>query len=399
MMKALLSNLKRFLPALAPVSTMERLRACFGALLGVFVTGVVSEQALGATTAVPLLIAPMGASAVLLFAVPSSPLAQPWSIIVGNMVAALIGVTCAIWIPDLVIASAVGVSLAILAMIATRSLHPPSGAVALTAVLGGPVVHNLGYGFVLWPVGLNSLLLLIAALAYNNLTGRRYPHIVPVPAANVHKTADPLPTRRIGFTPADLDSVLRQYDEVLNISPDDLDAILHKTEMQAYRRRFGEVRCEQIMSTDLATVKADTPLHLAWALLVKHRIKALPVVNAHRNIIGIVTQTDFMENANWDRDGDLHIGLARRLRRAVKLDRRAHRTVADIMTSEVQFVRPQTLVTDLVPAMADRGLHHLPVADDNDKLVGMVTQSDLIAALYSGNLTAGRPDEPLTLAG
>ncbi|MBN9138685.1 MAG: CBS domain-containing protein, partial [Phyllobacterium sp.] len=70
-----------------------------------------------------------------------------------------------------------------------------------------------------------------------------------------------------------------------------------------------------------------------------------------------------------------------------------------IMTSEVQFVRPQTLVTDLVPAMADRGLHHLPVADDNDRLVGMVTQSDLIAALYSGSLTAGRPDEPLTLAG
>ncbi|MGH9916831.1 MAG: CBS domain-containing protein, partial [Pyrinomonadaceae bacterium] len=151
--------------------------------------------------------------------------------------------------------------------------------------------------------------------------------------------------------------------------------------------------------TDLATVKADTPLHLAWALLVKHRIKALPVVNAPRNIIGIVTQTDFMVNANWDRDGDLNIGLARRLRRAVKLDRRTQRTVADIMTSEVHFVRPETLVTELVPAMADRGLHHLPVADENEKLVGIVTQSDVIAALYNSNLSAGRPDEPLTLAG
>src|SRR5690606_34695683 len=114
------------------------------------------------------LIAPMGASSVLLFAVPSSPLAQPWSVIAGNTIAALIGVSCAKVVGQPILAAGLAASLAIAAMFAFRFIHPPSGAVALTAVLGGPAVYELGYGFVLVPVALNSVLLLLTALVFNN---------------------------------------------------------------------------------------------------------------------------------------------------------------------------------------------------------------------------------------
>jgi CBS domain-containing membrane protein len=90
---------------------------------------------LGSSTSILLLVAPMGASAVLLFAVPASPLAQPWSIVGGNLVSATVGVACATWISDLVDAAALAIALAICAMFALRCVHPPSGAVALTAVL------------------------------------------------------------------------------------------------------------------------------------------------------------------------------------------------------------------------------------------------------------------------
>src|SRR6185436_10202571 len=96
------------------------------------------------------------------------------------------------------------VFLAIAAMFALRCLHPPSGAVALTAVLGGPAVHAAGYGFVLVPVALNSLLLLGVALLFNNATGRRYPHSQQADGQHAHRTADGPPTERLGFTPADL---------------------------------------------------------------------------------------------------------------------------------------------------------------------------------------------------
>src|SRR5690606_20068837 len=113
----------------------------------------------------------------------SSPLAQPWSILAGNCIAAAIGVTIAGLVGDPILAAALALSLAIGAMLATHSLHPPSGAVALTAVLGGPAVLELGYGFVFWPVAINSLVLVIAAMAFNRLTGRIYP-AVPVKGAD-----------------------------------------------------------------------------------------------------------------------------------------------------------------------------------------------------------------------
>ena len=99
--------LLRLIPALGSVSIAERVRAGVGALIGILLTGLVTRLALGESAAVPLLIAPMGASAVLLFAVPASPLAQPWSILGGNLVAALVGVTAATWITSPFLAAAV----------------------------------------------------------------------------------------------------------------------------------------------------------------------------------------------------------------------------------------------------------------------------------------------------
>ncbi len=87
----------------------------------------------------------MGASAVLLFAAPASPLAQPWSIVVGNGVSALMGVLSASLVPDPALAAALAVMLAIAAMFLTRSLHPPGGAVALTAVIGGEGSASSGW--------------------------------------------------------------------------------------------------------------------------------------------------------------------------------------------------------------------------------------------------------------
>lgn len=151
------------------------IRASIGALVGILVTGYVTEAALGMGMGLPLLIAPMGASAVLLFAASHSPLAQPWSILGGNAISALVGVFTYMWLKDPIAASGVALAGSIALMSLLGCLHPPSGAVALTAVLGGSAVHDLGYLFVLWPVGVNSVLLLVCAFIFNNLTGLRYP--------------------------------------------------------------------------------------------------------------------------------------------------------------------------------------------------------------------------------
>jgi CBS domain-containing membrane protein len=164
----------------------------------------------------------MGASAVLLFGVPASPLAQPWAIIGGNLIAATVGVTAAIYIHLPLAAAAVAVSVALGLMSLLRCVHPPSGAVALTAVLGGPHISALGYRFILCPTTINTLLLVAAAVLFNNLTKRSYPHHAHQPA-HPHPPLSPLRLR-----PEDFDAVLADYGDTIDISRDDLETLVNE---------------------------------------------------------------------------------------------------------------------------------------------------------------------------
>lgn len=380
-MNSVFARLRRFLPDPVKIDARERARSLLGVLLGLFVTGMLSQAVVGSDSALPWLIGPIGASAMLVFVLPTSPLAQPWPLIGGNVISALIGITCAKFIAIPVVAAGIAVAMAIAAMLALRCLHPPGGAVALGMALGGPAIAKLGYGFALSPVGLNSMLLLASAVVYNRLCGRRYPHFASA-HQNRHLTSDALPTERVGISPEDLDAVLRQYNQVLDISRDDLEEILIRTEMHVYQRRFGEVACADIMSRDVVKVEFDTALRTAWHMLREHRIKALPVVDSSNHVIGIVTQHDFIKQYELDII-DEFTGRWRRLLKPIRLIRTGKpRVIGQIMTTAVRTALADQPIVSLVPLFSDSGLHHLPIVDGDHKLVGIVTQSDLIAALY-----------------
>jgi CBS domain-containing membrane protein len=208
------------------------------------------------------LVAPLGASAVLVFAVPASPLAQPWSVVGGNTVSALIGVLCVQLIDDPALAAGVAVSAAIFAMFALRCLHPPGGAAALLAVL----THASSLDFAFFPVLVSSVLLVLVGIIYNTATGRRYPHSQLIDRTNVSTSR---------FSSADLDEVLKRYNQVLDVPRDELEDILHMAEMNAMERRMSELRCEDIMTREVFTVEYGTDLQDAWALMRRHRVKAL----------------------------------------------------------------------------------------------------------------------------
>jgi CBS domain-containing membrane protein len=383
------SAIRLIWPEASPVSLQERLRAATGALVGIFVTGMVAGLLIGFDSTLPLLIAPMGASAVLLFAVPASPLAQPWSIIGGNSVAAFVGVTVALLIRDPLLASALAVSIAIAAMMMLRCLHPPSGAIALTAVLGGPSIQALGYGFMLWPVLGNSLALLLLALAFNNLTGRSYPHALKAAAAG-HGTSDPAPMRRIGFRSEDLDEVLKDYDEVLDIDRDDLETILHRTELRAYLRRAGNTTCADIMSRDVIAVSPDRTLRDAHQMMRSHHLKALPVTSDTAEVVGIVTQTDFLDKPIWT-GGQPAIGFRQRLSRALGGATAPHHTVEAIMTSPVKTIRQEAPLADAIVMFAEQGLHYLPVVGEDNKMAGILSQSDVLVAMLADAIEKPAP--------
>lgn len=392
MNQSVMQWLARFRPTQSYVDRYERMRASAGALFGIVLTGACTYLVLGSNIHAAWLIAPMGASSVLLFAVPSSPLAQPWSLIGGNIIAAVVGITCAKLIDAPMLAAGVAIGIAIGGMIAFRCVHPPSGAVALTAVLAGTGPHAHGYDFVLSPVLLNSVILLLTALFYNNATGRRYPHLAMPAPAERHHTADVAPTERTGITPEDLDNVLKRYNQIIDISRDDLEELILQTEMQAYRRQIGGVKCSDIMSKDVISVSFGTDLADAWQRLQEHDLTALPVVDRGNHVIGIVTKADYLRHA----EEEMHEGLGKRLAQLILPSQLAHtdkhEVVGQIMTKDVITARENQSITDLVPLMSDDELHQLPIVDENNRLVGLISQTDLIAALYE-HAMAGHTNE------
>ena len=336
----------------------ERLVCGFGALLGLTLSSLISWWVLGDINA--WYIAPMGASSVLLFAVPASPLAQPWNMIIGNTLAGFIGVTCALYLPNLTEAFSIAVALSIFLMMTTDSLHPPSGAVAITAVLGGKNVHDMGYAFIAYPVLLNSLLLLLIAIGFNRMLGRQYPQTAQL---NL-RSNDPTPTQKVTIQPQDIQNVLEHQPQLLDISEYDLQNIILKAQQIANARVVNELTCQDLMSKDVTMLNAQDDIHLALDKFKQINLMSLPVVNDARQLVGTLALYDVVE---W-------------FKRAADPKASWEHQVQQIMNRQVVTVQPSQPIQDLVPYFVERSFNYIPVVEQQ-QLIGMISRADMIAAL------------------
>ncbi|WP_336028899.1 HPP family protein [Geodermatophilus sp. FMUSA9-8] len=335
----------------------EVLRGGLGALLGIGLAGLSASLVPGGPAGLPWIVAPMGATAVLLFAAPASPLAQPWPVLMGNTLSTLVGVAAGKLLDDVTLAAAVAVGVAIPLMMVLRCVHPPGGACALFAAVGTSAVADHGWLFALWPVGVDTVVLLAVAAVVNNLTGRPYPH-VPEPPAPAPGTDAP-PTERVGLRAEDVRAAMQRLDRGLDVLPGDVLALVRDAEAHALDRRLGQLRVGALMARDVRTVQPQETLYRARMLMNQHAVKALPVVDAESHVVGIVTVYDLFN-----------------------LDVVALTPVSQVMSSPVTTVGEDTPVSELVALMADRGLRHLPVVDGTGRLAGIVTRSELVAVLH-----------------
>ena len=155
-----------------PVSWYERIRSCGGAFIGLIAVITIAKY-LGELSGVDeWLMASLGASALLVFVLPGSPMAQPWAVIAGNTISALIGISSVHLIREPLLAMPIAASLSIMGMFILRCLHPPAAAVALIAVLG----HIAHYRYAIFPVMIDSVLLVLSGAIYSNMTGKQYPN-------------------------------------------------------------------------------------------------------------------------------------------------------------------------------------------------------------------------------
>lgn len=158
------------------VDTKEHIYSFVGSFIGIAILAYIQSKTIADIDSI-FLIGSFGASSVLIFGAVQSPLAQPRNLIGGHVISAIIGVTIYKTLPNILwLTAPLAVSMSIVMMQLTKTLHPPGGAAALIAIIGTDKVKELGYLYVLSPVLTGTLILLVVALVFNNLTpNRKYP--------------------------------------------------------------------------------------------------------------------------------------------------------------------------------------------------------------------------------
>ncbi|MFA6121124.1 MAG: HPP family protein [Sideroxydans sp.] len=217
-----------FRPQKSNASQWEKLRSGLAGGLAIFLLAW-ALYALPQHQYPLLMLGSMAASAVLLFAAPHSPFSQPWNLIGGHLISALVGWLCSLYIPDPALAAGVAVGIAIFLMYVLSCLHPPGAATALTIVLSGMQFHEMGWQWVAMIVMANAFISLLLALLINNLLpGRHYPAQAVV--------APPPTTPTVIPEQADFEWALGQMDSVIDVSATDLSIIYDKAQVRARSR-------------------------------------------------------------------------------------------------------------------------------------------------------------------
>ena len=325
----------------------EMLRAATGAALGLLLTDLTlwllnGAEARGLTHLA--LVAPFGATAYLLFSLPNSPLAQPWSAVVGNTLSALSALAAlALGLPILA-AMALAVLAAMTAMALARAMHPPGGAVAIaTILLADQGAAQPDWTFALHPILAGSATLVATAILWNRLTGRTYPFRQPATA----------PAQHLGPGPLALASALAGLRMGANLGAGDLSRLIAAAETASAARNRGPLTAGHIMSRDLTTLDPDTPLPEAARLFRQTGFRHLPLVGAN-GFLGLVPQTALL--------GPL-----------------PPVTLAEL-ADQVASLPSDTPLADLLAFMATGRQLCIPVVDQG-RLQGLITRTDLLAAL------------------
>ncbi len=364
------------------VSHQEILLSALSALAAIAAVIWVSSRFLSAVD-IPFMVASMGASAVLLFAVPSSTMNRPWALVTSHIVSALIGVSCALYIPNILFAAPAAIALSIFAMHYLRCLHPPGGATALLIVLGSPDVHALGYQFVLTPIALNTLILLAAALLIQRIVNtRRQTNNVTLPDQWLKDSPHTLEIK-LPFGPNDIKAAMEELDTYIDVKESELIELYRLALRHRHHRHLGDLCCDDIMIANPVAVEFGTKLEEVWTLLEKHRLTALPVVDRANHVTGIISVDDFIHHANQLDADSLETRIKTLITYTAELTSDKPEVAGQIMTSQVVTAPQTTCIAGLLPIMDERDIHHIPIVDDNNKLLGVVSHDEITAFLNS----------------
>jgi CBS domain-containing membrane protein len=334
-----------------------------------------------------MIVASMGASAIILFFIPNSPLAQPWPFVGGQLISAVVGVACALNISETSTAAATAVGGAVFLMLVFRCLHPPAAATSLTPIMAGESLTSLGYSFVLVPVAINVITMLLLAIIINRwVMKRNYPSGLPLKKETNQRHSIVEPSHQVGFSEQDLNLAMEKNDVFIDMTHAELSKLLTQVELNTFQRIKGSILCTDIMIKDVIAVEFGTEVEDAWEIMRTNKLKAMPVIDNARRVIGIITWNDFFKCIDLNAYNSFQDKFRNFIRRTADVTASKPEAVGLIMTASVISLPDTTHIADLIPLMSSHGIRQIPIINSERRLTGMVYQANLIAALYNEQL-------------
>ncbi len=311
----------------------------------------------------PILLAPMGASVVILLFAPNSPFAGYWSFLGGHLASACIGMLCAMYITPFSFASALAVSGSISVMLLLRCLHPPGAATALVPVIGHQAsLINVDTPFFLVIVLYNLLVMLLMVCMINR-------YFLRYKAKN--STTTTTTTQLSSLSQQDVAHALIEENEFIDVNVDKLHELLLSAEQQKLKRLHRDITCGDIMKTGVITVEYGDEVEMAWQKVQTNKINAMPVVDKKNHVIGIVTWANFLQFIDMSPYRHFQDRLITFIRRTPDITSQKPEVVGHIMSKNVLVLSEKASIIHLIALFSIQHYKQIPIINDEKKLVGM----------------------------
>ena len=324
---------------------------------------------------IPFILASMGASTIILFLIPSSPMGRPWAFFAGNIISAVIGITCAQLFTNLLISIPIAMVITLIVMQLTRCIHPPGGATALIILLGSEQIHNLSYQFLITPLLLNLIILAACAYGFNHLLQQRRRKTPHIPQA-WHQRHNQTITQA-SLSEDDLRQVLNQQSEYIDVNAKQLHQLFNQAHQQRQQRLLGNLLCHELMEPTPLEAEFGTELHVVWKWLTENENSATVVIDRARHVLGIVTLSDFIKHAEAFDLPSQDERITALITPTPTLTSDKPEAAGQIMIKSPLSVPGDTKVSEALQLMQQHKIHHLPVVDSNNKLQGLLNYAQI----------------------
>ncbi len=183
---------------------------------------------------------------------------------------------------------------------------------------------------------------------------------------------------KIELTEDDLREALKEFGGYVDITENDLKKLYEIAAKISRGRCIHSWLASEIMSRDIITAKEDTDIHEAGRLLIKHKISGMPVIDNENHIVGMITEADLLTIAGIPRGHVFNDVVMKYVLNKPTPQHRAGKKVKDIMSSPVITVSPDTTVKKIAIILDEKRIKRVPVVDEANKLVGIVSRGDII---------------------